>query len=202
MGSKERRERQKEGLRLTILAAARELFISEGYDQFSMRRIAERIDYSPTTIYLHFKDKDALLQALCEESFGKLFAAGEKLRQETSDPVAALRRAMTAYVKFGVNNPHHYKVAFITKPVVSGTADQFEQNDTMGRRSYNQFRQLVVGYLSVRGLDRDPDLTTQCLWAAIHGLTALLITHDSFPWHDRQTLAANLVDLLLKGLEN
>ena len=105
MSSKERRERQKDELRLTILAAARELFISEGYDQFSMRRIAERIDYSPTTIYLYFKDKDALLHALCEESFGKLFAAGEKLRQETGDPVTALRRAMTAYVEFGVDNP-------------------------------------------------------------------------------------------------
>jgi AcrR family transcriptional regulator len=202
MSSKERRERQKEGVRLTILDAARELFISQGYEQFSMRRIAERIDYSPTTIYLYFKDKDALLQAVCEESFGRLFAAGEKLRREAADPLVALRRAMKAYVEFGVENPHHYKVAFITRPVVSGTPDQFEQNDTMGRRSYNQFRHLVVEYLAARNLERDPDLTTQCLWSAIHGLTALLITHEGFPWHDRQLLATNLVDLLLNGLES
>jgi len=69
MGSKQRREREKEALRQDILDAARELFVEEGYDNVSMRRVAEKIEYSPTTIYLYFEDKASLLYAICEETF-------------------------------------------------------------------------------------------------------------------------------------
>ena len=58
MGSNERRERERLELRQLILDAARELFVEEGYDAVTMRRIAEKIEYTPTTIYLHFKDPD------------------------------------------------------------------------------------------------------------------------------------------------
>ena len=65
MGIKERRERQKEHLREEILEAARELFLKEGVENVSMRAIAKRIEYSPTTIYLYFKDKwDSVSQCM------------------------------------------------------------------------------------------------------------------------------------------
>ena len=72
MGVKERREREREETRAKITDAARELFAREGYDAVSMRRIAEAIEYSPTAIYVHFKDKEALFQDLCRQDFGKL----------------------------------------------------------------------------------------------------------------------------------
>jgi len=67
MGVKQKRTRYKEEFRRKILNAARELFINEGYEKFSMRGLAKKIDYSPTTIYLYFKDKNELLHAICEE---------------------------------------------------------------------------------------------------------------------------------------
>ena len=69
MGTTERRARAKQLLRGEILDAARELFIKHGYENVSMRKIAEKIEYSPTTIYLYFHDKSEILHTLCEETF-------------------------------------------------------------------------------------------------------------------------------------
>ena len=79
MGIAERRERQKNALRADILAAARDLFVEQGYESVSMRKIAGRIDHSPTAIYLHFKDKSDLLRSICDETFLKLSDSLEAL---------------------------------------------------------------------------------------------------------------------------
>src|SRR5438105_15317354 len=92
MGVRDRRARQKQLLRQQILDAARALLVREGYDSLSMRRVAERIDYSPTAIYLHFKDKQELVFSLCEESFAKLVHELETLADEYPDPLVRLRK--------------------------------------------------------------------------------------------------------------
>src|ERR671939_111330 len=99
MGPKQRRAREKEILRQEILDAARELFVNEGYENVSMRRIAEKIEYSPTTIYLYFEDKAALLFAICEETFAKLAKKLETIVRQTQDPVEALKKGCRAYIE-------------------------------------------------------------------------------------------------------
>jgi AcrR family transcriptional regulator len=201
MGIRERRIRQKEQLRQEILDAARDLFASEGYEQFSMRRIAEKIEYSPTTIYLYFKDKDDLLHTLCEETCSTLLQHMADLKQAESDPLLLLRRVMLFYIEFGMTSPNHYKVAFSIKPVIYGTAEEFQHNDTMGRRLYNAFRDLVEACVNAqRFRSVDLDMTTQALWAAIHGLASLLITHTDFPWTDQTALAEMVVDIQIRGV--
>ncbi len=79
MGIKERREKEQEDLRQKILDAASELFAKEGYSNVSMRKIARKIEYSPTTIYLYFKDKTDLLNQICEETFSNLIKDIEKI---------------------------------------------------------------------------------------------------------------------------
>src|SRR5215813_4153179 len=116
MGPKHRREREKEALRQDILDAARELFVKEGFENVSMRRIAEKIEYSPTTIYLYFEDKAALFMAICEETFAKLANQMATIAQASDDPVEALRRGCRAYVDFGLKYPNHYRVTFINHP--------------------------------------------------------------------------------------
>ena len=86
MGTKERREREKEEIRQKILDAARELFVQEGYDAVSMRKIAEKIEYSPTAIYLHFKDKRSVLIALCDEDFLRLARELQKIGRVEDGP--------------------------------------------------------------------------------------------------------------------
>src|SRR5215472_4189832 len=113
MSSKARREREKAALRLEILRAARDLFVHEGYENVSMRRIAEKIDYSPTTVYLHFVDKADLLFHICEETFAKLAAKGERLLAERTDPLTKLKQLGRSYIEFGLQHPDHYKLTFM-----------------------------------------------------------------------------------------
>ena len=90
MGTQERRERERQELRTKILDAARELFVSEGYEAVTMRKIAEKIEYSATAIYLHFADKDALVTELCRHDF-RSFAAHFGRAAVSEDPVERLR---------------------------------------------------------------------------------------------------------------
>src|SRR6476646_5531583 len=113
MGVHDRRARQKQLVRQQILDAACELLIREGYDSLSMRRVAERIDYSPTAIYLHFKDKQELVFSLCEETFAKLVRELETLPDEFPDPLVQLRKGMERYIDFGLRHPDHYVPAFV-----------------------------------------------------------------------------------------
>ena len=97
MGVRERRERERTETREKILEAARSLFIEEGFDGVSMRKIADRIEYSPTAIYMHFADKEELFREICHEDFRKLAQSMAGLAQ-VSDPVERLRRLGSAYV--------------------------------------------------------------------------------------------------------
>src|SRR5882762_6168014 len=113
MGTQQRRAREKEALRQEILDAARELFVEEGYDNVSMRRVAEKIEYSPTTIYLYFEDKASLLYAICEETFAGLAKRMDAISMYGDDPIEVLRRGCRSYVDFGLNDQDHYKLTFI-----------------------------------------------------------------------------------------
>ena len=106
LGTKERREREKEEIRQKILDAARELFVQEGYDAVSMRKIAERIEYSPTAIYLHFKDKRSVLIALCDEDFLRLARELQKIGR-IEDPVERMRQSGRAYIRFALEHASH-----------------------------------------------------------------------------------------------
>ena len=116
MDAKEKRATYKEEFRREILDAARELFINEGYEKFSMRKLAEKIEYSPTTIYLYFKDKDDLLFAMCEEVAERFFADLTDIRTAHTDPLESLRQALLNLIEFGFNNPDEYKVPFHYAP--------------------------------------------------------------------------------------
>ena len=95
MGIQERKNRQKQLLRQEILDAAREMFVREGYEGVSMRKIADRIEYSPTTIYHYFDDKSDLLSEIISETFAKLNQQMESvLGQEGQCPRDCLRRGM------------------------------------------------------------------------------------------------------------
>src|SRR5438876_11145747 len=113
MGVQERRARQKEGVREEILDAARTLFVKEGYEHVSIRKIADKIEYAPGTIYLYFRDKAEILDRICEETFAKLLLKMNAIKQDTAPPLDKLRRGLRTYIQFGLENPNHYVVTFI-----------------------------------------------------------------------------------------
>src|SRR5580765_5352215 len=112
MGTQERREREKQELRIKILDAARDLFAAEGYDAVTMRKIAEKIEYSPTAIYQHFADKDALVAELCHHDF-RSFATHFGRAAAVQDPIERLCASGRAYFDFAVEFPEQYRFMFM-----------------------------------------------------------------------------------------
>jgi AcrR family transcriptional regulator len=175
-----------------ILSAAGKVFAHEGYDRVSMRKLAKAIEYSPGTIYLHFRSKESLLNSLVEDSFSKLSSALERTFRE-DDPVETLRLGLRAYVEFGLRHPNHYHFAFMMKPPSAGRYrphPAFEYLLQTVRRciASGRFRQI------------DADAAAQLLWAAVHGITSLLIARPTFPWVRRGELIGKAIDNSIRGL--
>jgi AcrR family transcriptional regulator len=202
MGVQEKRNKYKEEFRREILNSARDLFLAVGYEKFSMRRLAEKIDYSPTTIYHYFRNKDDLLLAICEEVAEQFLARMRYIRSVQRKPYEALRQAMLYLMEFAFENPHQYKVFFLTRPNVYGRQEEFMKRESMARASYLEFREMVEACIEAGELRHmDIEVLTQVLAAAPHGLITMTLYRDSFPWADRKVLASTLVDGLLKGFQ-
>jgi len=185
LGPRERREREREEIRTRILDAARELFVSEGVESVTMRRIADRIEYSPTAIYFHFRDKDALLAELCDydfRAFSQNFAAVARI----PDPVERLRQAGRTYVEFGLKHPSHYRLMFMTPK--SAEAKTIEKGNP--EEDAYAFLKAILADLKKEGHLRDElgdvELAAQVIWSAIHGLVALEIAKCNDTWVEWQ----------------
>lgn len=180
MGIAERKEREKEDVRRKILDAAHDLFETQGYENVTMRAVADAIEYSPTTIYLHFESKDALVEALCFEDFEKLSSA-MSAQPLPKNPVDRMRALGHAYAAFGIANPNHYRFMFMTAGEWKKHA---RDEDTPPSKSYAVLRDAVEQAMNEGYFKKnDIDLVSQLVWAAIHGVVSLLITFtpDQFP---------------------
>ena len=201
MGVKERRARQKRFLRQEILHAASELFVRDGYENVSMRRIAERIEYSPTTIYLYFQDKAELLENVCNETFSRLAKRLSRIEEQAGDPLECLKRGLVAYIEFGLENPDHYRATFMM-PIPAGLREKkLHHEESPGMQAFSFLRRGIAGSIEKKKMRAlDVELASQTLWAGIHGITSLLITHAAFPWAKRERLIHCMVDTLVAGL--
>lgn len=188
----------KENLRQEIMDAAREMFVSEGYQSVSMRKIAEKINYSPTTIYLYFKDKNDLLHQICEQTFARLTENITAIKRLSDNPLEKLRSGLREYIYFGLKNPSQYEIIFIS-PLPRKLEVEFEE--TNGKLAFDTLRQVVTECVSVKLLKSDDiELTSQILWAGIHGVTSLLIQHGEFPFVEREKLIDSVINTLISGL--
>ncbi len=200
MGVKERRAREKEQLRRQILSAARELFVKEGYENVSMRKIADKIEYSPTMIYLYFRDKADLLDSVCKATLLNLLNTLELLKRDKSNPVENLRKSGKAYVEFGLEYPQDYKLTFVVRP-------QFQkglglQEGSVGEKVFNYLRAMVTECVRQKTFRQvDVDITGQALWSAVHGVTLLLIDFPDFPWAAKDRLIDTVINMMIEGLK-
>jgi AcrR family transcriptional regulator len=208
MTTASRRVREKESLKRLILDTARDMFVEHGYYGVTLRKIAHAIDYAPGTIYRYFKDKDELIRALCIADFD---AFEQSFPRETApaDPLAAIRAAGAAYIRFALTHPNQYRLMFMTpRPAALHEFDDetLAKKGDPARDSYAMVRQLAQAAIDgglLRADLQDPDLVAQTLWAGVHGMASLEITMGNDPWLDWgpvQTRIELMLDTLMRGL--
>lgn len=217
MGIKERKARHRENTRQTILDAARRLFVAQGYDAVSLRKIAEEIEYSPGTIYLHFKDKDEILIHLFEEGFTLLKARLDTIEEDA--PLEWLRKGGRVYLDFAVSQPHYYDIMF--RIAAQALGGQSALDDSMGPRVFGCIRRAVHDAIArgqiARGDGENDELhellVSHTIWAGLHGaasltLSGMLLLHHHSPnpnterdmGAERAAFLAETVEMILRGL--
>lgn len=187
MSSEDRRIRERQAVQEKILNAARDLFIKDGYESVSLRKIAEAIEYTPPALYTHFADKADLLRALCRRDFGALSEAAITAATATSDPIHRIMAIGRTYIRFAVEHPHHYRFMFMTRhPAdVEPAPEDLAHKDNPDLDAYAFLRKSAADAIAA-GLFRpelgDAELCAQVLWAGVHGIASLEITMGGDPW--------------------
>ena len=185
--------------RAEILRAAERIFIAEGYEGATIRKIADEVGVSSTCLYMHFRDKDEILLEICTAEMEALLALNSEISARPLDAVERVRAMLQAYVDFALDNPNAYRLVFCSSPLSASLSKQ-RATLTLGAQCSERFLS-VVRQISAEGrLRGDPSIVSQVLWSACHGLVALMITKPDFPWAERAELSRAMIQGLLFGL--
>jgi AcrR family transcriptional regulator len=200
MGSKERQDRERQAVRQSILDAARELFAIEGYRNVSIRKIAERIEYSPAAIYSYFASKDDIYLALAEEGFGLL---ATKLNSVTraGTPLDEVRAGWWAFYEFSREQPAYFELLFVDRsvPAITEGWSGFEILQSLMQRAADDLhRAMRSGELPA---DLDPAAAIHVIWGALVGPAVIGLCDRLAPDEDRDQLARDVLNVVIAGLQ-
>jgi AcrR family transcriptional regulator len=203
MGIKERHERDREAVRRGILDAARELFVSEGFRNVSIRKIAERIEYSPAAIYGYFPSKDDIFFALAEEGFrllGDPGAAPALDELNALDPMERLRVIFMRLHRFSREHPQYFALMFVERsvPRISREYERFAFAREIKRHLVDHIQSCIDAGLLPPSVK--PFVAIRLLTMSIVGLATLSLSDRLAPTEDPDTLARDAVNVILAGL--
>jgi AcrR family transcriptional regulator len=205
MPPKPKTDAERHQLRTLIIDAARELFVSKGVDAVTMREIAKRIDYSATSIYSHFADKEAVLRAICDTDFLAL-ATSLKNMMQIADPVERMRALGRGYAAFALTHPNHYRLMFMTAHAPINPDDSSLQQNSAEQDAYFQLKTVVSDVFKAghfRADLKDMDLIAQTIWAGVHGVCSLQISMSCDKWVNWTDISARLQlmqEVMMRGL--
>jgi AcrR family transcriptional regulator len=185
VGITERKEREKQEMRELILTEASQMFIEEGYDKTSIRKIADKIEYSPATIYLYFTDKDEIFHAIHDKAFEKFFQVMESTRN-IENPFDRLVKLSDLYIDFAYENPEYYDLMFIMRAPM--TALQHQNDEwACGFRAYDALKEIIRDCMEQGYMKKmDVELAAMAIWSFKHGMTSLSI-RNRFKMYDEAT---------------
>jgi AcrR family transcriptional regulator len=171
MGIVERKERDKVEMRQRIIDAAIAMFLEEGYEKTSIRNIADKIEYSPATIYLYYKDKDELLYEVQGQAFDKLNLTFQE-KATAKDPFKRLEEICRTYIRFGKNNPELYDLMFIIRAPMNNMKEK--ELWTNGHNSFEFLVKCIMECIEAKLIRyEDPMIAALSVWAMGHGLVSL-----------------------------
>lgn len=201
MGIKERQEREREVVRRAILDAARDLFLTDGFDRVSIRKIAERIEYSPAAIYSYFASKDDIFFALAEEGF-RLLEGDQKSHAalETLPALSRIRALFWRLYEFSCEHPQYFALMFVERsmPRISREYERFAFAREGKQRLLTWIREAVDEGSLPSSIA--PDVMLQIVSSAVVGVAVLRLS-DRLPSNEAaDTLASDMLDVALAGL--
>jgi AcrR family transcriptional regulator len=185
--------------RVEILEAAERIFIAEGYEGATIRKIADEVGVSSTALYMHFRDKDQILHEICLAAMQALLEQNSLIAARPVDSVTRVRLMLEAYVRMGLEHPNAYRLVFCSAPR-PGVPIQTSTTE-IGSQVYARYVG-VIHEIAESGRLRvpDPNWAAQALWAACHGLVTLMITRPTINWGPADELTSITVGGLLHGL--
>lgn len=186
--------------RAEILSAAETIFLRDGYQGTTIRRIAEEVGVSSAALYIHFADRDAILLAICENALSVQLASNKEIASRPLDSAAKVRLMLEAYMRFGFESPNAYRLAYMSRPV-EGLGATSPQVRGVAALCYECFRGEVAN-MEADGLlpVGKADLAAHILWSACHGLVALRICQTDLAWEDTTILMEAMLDSVFNGL--
>jgi AcrR family transcriptional regulator len=190
-----------------ILAAAKELFLKEGVESVSTRRLAQLVGLSQTGIYVYFKSKQAILVALIDAAFKSLGTALTEVDGKSKGAMQYLELSILVYIRWGLENLDEYRLAFMLRDPASSvhpaSAGDPSEKSLEGVKVFAGLEKRILAGLAageLNSIDKDPRAIAQCVWASLHGLVSLLIAFPIFDWVARDRLISAHTRLLLEGL--
>jgi AcrR family transcriptional regulator len=183
-------------LRDEILDAATELLLDIGQAKaVSIRSVAERVGVTPPSIYLHFQDKDALLDAVCARYFEKLDEEMQRVSAMQPSTAEVLRAQGLAYVRFATENPELYRIA---------TMGEWKSGSSVDAALANSAFEHICGTveaLMAEGVFPAGDATGVALelWSAAHGVASLLIAKPHLPFGDADVFTDRVLRVVFSG---
>jgi AcrR family transcriptional regulator len=180
MTTKRVRARPGEGVRLReeILRAADGLLAEAGTEEaLTLRAVAARAGVSTPSVYLHFADKEALLEAVCLRAWDDLAARVRDSAEGVEDPFLALGRRGRAYARFALEHPTQYRVLMMRPAATPGVPPA-------AAACFGHMVRAVAACVDAGVLRGNPETLALGLWSAVHGCVSLLITQPAFPWPD------------------
>ncbi len=200
MGTKERQDRERQAVTASILSAARDLFVAEGYQSVSIRKIAERIEYSPAAIYSYFASKDDIFLALAEEGFHRLDAR-VRGAMTTDDPLENVRGCWWAFYQFSQDEPAYFELMFVDRsvPRITQQWEGFEFLQGMLANAVDAIQTAIDAGAFPKTLN--PNVAMHMLWAALIGPGIVGIRHRLATGEDYDALARDVLNATIAGLQ-
>jgi AcrR family transcriptional regulator len=192
-----------------ILQAAKELFLELGYEATTIRKIADRVGVSAPALYLYFQDKEQMMLALCDQTFGYLIESIKEIEATVGEPAERIRRFGEAYLKFGLAHPDEYKLVFLGSNIpesIRKLGHRMPTDDPTrpGIGGAIVFQRLVAILAEAEAsglkLNYPADTCAELCWMAMHGVAAALIMKPDFPWSNRDLLGTGMLDIVMKGI--
>lgn len=192
-----------------ILQAAKELFLEHGYDSVTIRKIADRVGVSAPALYLYFPDKEQMMLALCDQTFGHLLESLGDIEKNVSDPRDRIRKFGEAYLRFGLQHPDEYRLIFLGSNIPEsmrkvGHRMPIDDPTRPGVVGSVVFQRLVNVLTDAEAsglkLNYPADTCAELCWMTIHGLTSAFILKPEFPWSDRELLIDGMFAMIMKGI--